>query len=77
MYNPDMARIEEYSGNLWSRFNDWYERWTKRMFPDWLYKELTFHPERASRPKKPGSDRPFTLFLIVAAVIALIYSILT
>jgi hypothetical protein len=76
-YNPGMARIEERSGNLWTRFNDWYERWAKRTFPDWLYKELTFHPQRASRPKKPGSDRLYSLFLIAVAAIVLTYLIIT
>jgi hypothetical protein len=72
-----MARIEGYSGNLWSRFNGWYERWTKRTFPDWLYKELTFHPERASRPVNPKRAILICDMIIVAAIIVLAISFLT
>jgi hypothetical protein len=72
-----MAPIEERSGNLWTRFNDWYDRWTKRTFPDWLYKELTFHPGRASRPTNPKRMILICDMIIVAAIIVLGISFLT
>jgi hypothetical protein len=58
-----------------TRLNDWLDDRLKSHLPDWLYKQVTFQPDRALHPRNNKLASAYSLLLIVAAIIALIITL--
>ena len=65
-------KIKPRSDNFITRLNDWLDDWLKRYLPSWLYKQVTFQPDRPLRPSNNKLASAYSLLLIAAAIIALI-----
>ena len=59
-----MANIKRRSDNFISRLNDRLDDWSEKHLPDWLYKQVTFQPDRAWKPENFKQERAFILLLI-------------
>ena len=65
-------KIKPQSDNFIDRLNDQLDDWLKSHLPGWLYKQVTFQPDRALRPSNNKLASIYSLLLIAAAIIALI-----
>ena len=57
--------IKERSTNFITRMDQAVDDWSKAHLPAWLYKEVTFQPDRWSRPTDYKRAQAFTWLLIV------------
>ena len=69
-----VQKIEPNLDNIITRLDHRLAVWGQRNLPDWLYKQITFHPDRLLRDD-PKTAKKLSFIILVLAVIGLIVSI--
>ena len=70
-----MTHVKPRSDSFIARLDRRWDRWAQSHLPTWLYKEVTFQPDRTSKPENYKRAQAFNLLLIAIAVILLILSL--
>ncbi len=70
-----MTHVKPRSNNFIVRLNQSLETWLKTYLPLWLYKQVTFQPDRALGPNNNKVAIAYSLLFIVMAIILLIISL--
>ena len=68
-------KIEPKPDNFITRLDDRLDAWSQRNLPGWLYKQMTFQPDRWLKDD-PKTAKRFSLIIIALAAIGLAASIL-
>lgn len=64
-----------YVKERYDSFNEWLDRGLKKYLPGWLYKQVTFQPDRAWKPRNYKVALAFNALLIAVAVVLFILSV--
>jgi len=68
-------KVTPQSDKFITRLNERLDDWLQRYLPSWLYKQVTFQPDRALRPDNNKLAIVYSLLVIAAAIVILILSL--